>query len=283
MITVQGGHDNWYTLHFDNESASAGNFEMSFESGLARPMSWTDAADYTAQQIAKKYDNLYLALSGGLDSEFVADVLWRNKIKFTPVIVCLPHSADHHYAIKWCRDRGIEPQVFELEFNDRRLYPEAERLINALGFYSNGCVITSWITNWVQQQQGHLITGEPTLGQRYYHRPITEFMDVWWVQLISQLVFPDYDHPAGFMIYTPEIMLSQAMHLDSSIDDVESRAKLYDLPYRAKLNPPLDIITDRILHNIINVGKLRWSGPMTEQGGHGWDRKVLIEKLQNVQ
>ena len=282
MIQVQGGHNKWYTLRFDNDSTEAGTFEMLFDHGIAKSMSWQQASDYTAECIANRYDNLYVAMSGGIDSEYVADVLWRNQIKFTPIILCVPYSVDHHYAMRWCRARNIEPVVFEFEMNDRRLYNEVTRLVNALGFYTNGCVITSWITQWVQQQGGHLVTGEPTLGQRYYHKPITEYMDVWWVQLISQLVFPDYDHPGGFMFYTPELFLAQAVNLNTTVDDVESRAELYGLPYRAKLNPPLEIISDKIFHNIVKINKLNWRGPVTEQGGYGWDRDQLISILKHV-
>lgn len=279
MIEVQGGHNNWYTFQYQE-----GTFKMLFDSALAKPMSWDKASTYTAHKIAEKYDNLYLALSGGLDSEYVANVLWRNNIDFTPLIVCLPYSVDHHYAIKWCRDHQVEPEVIELELDDRRLYPEVERLISATGLYSHGCVINSLITNWVMQKGGYLITGEPTLGQRYNHKPITDLLDVWWIEFISQLVFPNYDHPAGFLNYTPEIFLSQALHLDTKLDDVESRAKLHGLPYRAKLSPPMPVLSDRMLHNIISINKLEGTGlTPKDNGGCEWDRTALIEKLQNVQ
>lgn len=282
MISVAGGHNNWYTLKFGNKANDSDNFEMSFGSNLSKVMSWNDAADFTAKKIAERYNNIYLGLSGGLDSEFVANVLLRNNIKFTPVIVGLPKSTEHHYALKWCRDHDIEPKVFELEFEDRRLYPEVARLVKTLGFYSHGCVVSSWITNWVIQQGGHLVTGEPTLGQRYYHRPITDLMDVWWVQFISQLVFPNYDHPGGFLNYTPEIVLSQAVHLDTALDDAESRAKLHNLPYRPKLSHPLEIISTQRLVDILSIHKLHPVSLSPKNGGCGWDKKDLIEKLQHV-
>lgn len=282
MIEVQGGHNSWYTFQYNNECDKPGTFKMLFDSNIATAMSWRAASDYTIQKIVEKYDNIYLALSGGLDSEYVANILWRNNVNFTPVVVCLPRCVDHHYAIKWCRDHQVEPKVFELEVDDRRLYPEVERLIAATGFYNHGCVINSWITNWVIQQGGHLVTGEPTLGQRYAHRPITDLMDVWWIEFISQLVFPDYDHPAGFLNYTPEIFLSQALHLDTLLDDVESRAKLHGLSYRAKLSPPIEIMTSRLLNNIVTVNKLEVVGHVPKNGGCEWYKQDLIKKLQHV-
>lgn len=281
MISVQGGHNNWYTLNF-GAVPGTDSFEMLFGSNLAQPMSWKDASNYTAHLISKRYDNLYLGLSGGLDSEYVANVLWRNNIDFVPVIICLPQSVDHHYAIKWCRDHAVEPKIFEFEFDDRRWYPEVERVVSALGFFTQACVVNSWLTNWVMQQGGHLITGEPTLGQRYFHKPITDLMDVWWIQLISQLVFPAYDHPAGFLNYTPEIFLSQALHLDTSLDDPESRAKLHELPYRAKISLPVPVISERLRHNIIKLNNLSLIAPSPKIGGCAWDRQELIQKLQHV-
>lgn len=277
MTCVQGGYNNWYTLKFDGSTED--KFEMLFDSKLARPMTWQDASDYTAQKIAENYSNLYLGLSGGLDSEYVANVFLRNNIPFTPVIICLPQSIEHDYALKWCRDHNIKPKVVEFELDDRRLYPEIARLVKALNFYSNGCVVNSWLTNWVIEQGGHLVTGEPTLGQRYYHRPITELMDVWWIQFTSQLVFPDYDHPGAFLSYTPEIFLSQALHLDTTLDDAESRSKLHNIPYRPKLRYPVEIISRPRLLDIIKIHKLQPASLSPKDGGCSWDRKTLIEKL----
>ena len=66
-------------------------------------MSFNDAADYTANLIAHKYDNLHLCFSGGLDSEYVATVLCRNEIPFTPVILLTPNNAEIWYAFKFCK------------------------------------------------------------------------------------------------------------------------------------------------------------------------------------
>ena len=47
-----------------------------------------DACDYNANQIKSNYDKkIYIAFSGGMDSEKIVRVFHRNKIDFLPIIV----------------------------------------------------------------------------------------------------------------------------------------------------------------------------------------------------
>ena len=62
-------------------------FEVEWNINNVQKMSFADASDYTALQIASKYPELYLSLSGGMDSIYVASVLHRNRIPFIPIIL----------------------------------------------------------------------------------------------------------------------------------------------------------------------------------------------------
>ena len=48
-----------------------------------------ECIDYAVEKITEKYENFYVALSGGIDSEFVANSLLERGINFIPVIVNL--------------------------------------------------------------------------------------------------------------------------------------------------------------------------------------------------
>lgn len=277
MIEVQGGHNNWYTLRFNvGNSSDDVLFEMTFGENIAQPMSWNDAADYTAKCIAEKYENLYLGMSGGLDSEHVADILHRNNIKFTPIIGVLPAQVDHHYALRWCRLHNMEPVVIEFEFNDHRLLKIAKHMYQKIGAWTDGSIINTYLSDYVQTNGGAFLFADPTIGKRVFHKPIGEYMDVSWVQLASQLVYNNHNNPNGFMNYTPEIFLAQAQFLDITLDEVESRAKLYNLPFRAKICPALKMVSDEVIYQMIHLLKknVNWI-----PDGCGWYQTDLIKKL----
>lgn len=65
----------------------------------------------------KTFNNIALGLSGGADSESIAELLYRNKIKFTPIIVDYvgKNSHDIAYAIRWCHLRQIPYKLVTLD------------------------------------------------------------------------------------------------------------------------------------------------------------------------
>lgn len=66
------------------------------------------------------YDNLYVAMSGGIDSEFVAQTFLDLGIPFKPIIFRVSdlNELDIWWAFKWCRDNSIEPVVVDATIED---------------------------------------------------------------------------------------------------------------------------------------------------------------------
>lgn len=72
------------------------------------------------ESFAKLYNdkyNIYLALSGGIDSEITAEAFWRAGIPFTGLSLRLLggiNDFDIIYAAKYCKDRNIHHRIIKL-------------------------------------------------------------------------------------------------------------------------------------------------------------------------
>lgn len=105
-------NNNWFQSNFLNKSAQ--RFEVKIVPYPFIPTSFADAAVFTAKLIQQRYNDrqLYLGLSGGADSEFVARLLTRLGIPFAPIIVKSGiNNEDVMNAIDLCAELALTPFV----------------------------------------------------------------------------------------------------------------------------------------------------------------------------
>lgn len=230
-MLYRGGENNWYSLKITTTTVN-----LEFTHNTVKRMLFQDAADYTAVSIASKFSNLYVLMSGGLDSEFVAHVFHRNKIPFIPVIASIPKILDHYYALNWCQERGITPVFFEFKKNDPRILGHYCKNWKVHGFSSEASAVISFLLDYVKAQGGNAVIGEPALTNvsTNFYEPIGDMFSIGAIHLLPFLANTP-NMPGGFFIYTPEILLSAALELDSSKNDAQARSKLYNIPYRPKI------------------------------------------------
>ena len=76
------GLNNWINIDWSTKLPTC---TMNFSNLTV--MSKQDAIDHTVNKLIENYSNLYVCLSGGIDSEFVANCLLERNVPFTPVIV----------------------------------------------------------------------------------------------------------------------------------------------------------------------------------------------------
>ena len=273
MISVQGGHNNWWTWNLEVQLAPAPSlFRMDLRPGKSvQTMSFQDAADYTARCISDKFSNLYLALGGGLDSEFVANVLVRNKISFTPVVAFVRGSrnVDFHYALNWCDQNSISPVILELNQDDPRVVKQSIEFTKRFQLKDPLILALNSVLNYIHDQGGHALTGDPSIGytdlDENFYQGIGDTFEVWCQEFLSS-VFA-IGHPGAFFFYTPELVAAQARELDTTLNDSRSRAKLYQIPFRPKTWPPqiLGTETKNKIYQILDTDKysipnlMRWS------------------------
>lgn len=67
---------------------------------------------------ANKDGHLYVLYSGGMDSEYVCEILLYLKMNFTPVIIDIKYNAhDIDYAFKFCERKNIKPLVIDFNYD----------------------------------------------------------------------------------------------------------------------------------------------------------------------
>lgn len=85
-----------------------------------RPLSLRTEALRAAKEIARTaaQREILLFLSGGMDSETVAQVFLRAGVRFRPVVICFENDLNKHDvepALKYCQSHGLKPLVISFE------------------------------------------------------------------------------------------------------------------------------------------------------------------------
>jgi tRNA(Ile)-lysidine synthase TilS/MesJ len=95
------------------------DFKVFFDPQPYEDMSFNHATKSVAYMIAEKYPKLFIAYSGGMDSEFVFHLFRKLKIEFTPIIVSsTSNTLETAYAFHECRKHDIKPIVVEKTDNE---------------------------------------------------------------------------------------------------------------------------------------------------------------------
>jgi hypothetical protein len=233
---MEVGHAGWLTVELTTDTTS--RVQLDFTEQSIRSMPFQAAADYTAQVIAAKYNNLHLGLSGGLDSEFVAAVLLRNQIPFTPVIFDYGmNSAELWYAKEFCRRHNLKPQVTQMDLRDMlALYRQCSL---ELGFLESFEINVVSVALPLLYPDAHFITGYGELlssasdtltGSEYIPRVLEAMPHDWFLEVYSK-----QSHPGAFFSYTPELMYSfiNSINFDTNLQTAKS--SLYNVPNRPKI------------------------------------------------
>jgi hypothetical protein len=100
-------------------SCENNNFNVIFKPVTREIDSWPSEIDNTAKLIAKETNKpLFLGLSGGVDSEIIADYLIKNNIPFTALIVKYGDGENFHdfkFAEEYCNKHNIKTYVINLD------------------------------------------------------------------------------------------------------------------------------------------------------------------------
>lgn len=193
------------------------------------------AADYTATLINARYENIYLCLSGGIDSEYVATTLLRNRIPFVPVILDADFTrTEVQYAYKFCASHNIAPQVIDYTGPDghQRLLKE----LAAIAFRMRVPMDLGLIPNLVAKllPNASILTGygDPfAVNTTKAIGNMIEFYDHDYYLHLSG------DHPGAFFSYTPELLRAMVADIDTTKNIQDAKEQLYDIRWRPKAEP----------------------------------------------
>lgn len=248
------GHKDWLKINYQLSDI---NTSFSVESLLTEPLkqlNFQEAADYTAHMICQKYNDIHIAFSGGIDSEFVAKVFLRNKLKFTPIIL-LNATNEHEswYAFKFCRDNNLELKIIDYRGYDKHqeLLKKTMRKSLKLGVKPNASIISNLLSDMVDAP---ILTGAGDCYCRVdindVNKPYNEiigFVEI--TEMDFYVLLENKDQPGPFFCYTPEILLTSLTDLDPTESLQVSKAKLYDVIPRPKMNG--------VLHEVFTSARLK--------------------------
>ena len=233
---VEIGYQGWIQT-----SPLSGNFTSPFDINFnltrsVQKLSFQDASDYTANLISKKYDKLHLCFSGGLDSEFVAKVLIRNNILFTPIILLTQYNElESWYAYKFCNDNKLTPIILDVRSNDKNF-----SLLKSLLSKSAKLQVAphpSLISNVIAEMLPNvcLITGsgESINDSVKFDNVVGDTAILYGWSFYLELEYVD-QHPGAFFSYTPEIFYSHNNEINKNKNSQIAKSELYVILPRPK-------------------------------------------------
>lgn len=226
------GRNNWLSVAKPDE-----RFLVEFnQKANTLYTNFEEAAFYNAQCIYEdwKHKDLYVSLSGGLDSELVANSFYNQGIPFTPLIIDLGelNYLERWYAEYWCNTKNIKPLIITVSADEmfKNIFvPYMKFMPKHSQYYAT--LITLFAADYVDTLFGAYVTG---LSDPNWDLDRKEFF-------CDYIDFPldihrAGKHPTGFFSYTPEVMLSYSYQFDTTLDEQYNKINFYKVPPRVKYN-----------------------------------------------
>jgi hypothetical protein len=185
-----------------------------------------EVGDEIARDIYQTYGKIYVGMSGGIDSEWVAKCFHRQSIPFTPIIYEAEDlmGADTWWARKWCSENNITPVIYK-EYLFQFVNGIADLSRNFICRTPGGPYMMSRLSEYVKDHNGYLVTGagfpeyfpDPNLGymqgrffdNKLMNRDGTVKNHGWLLHEADFALHKILEgHPWNFLSWRPDIVLS---------------------------------------------------------------------------
>jgi hypothetical protein len=202
------------------------------------------AARKTALEIHDRYKNIYVAMSGGADSEFVAKSFLEAGVPFKAITMTCARNLfmGEWYVDRWCTENNVELVKLEVSAEELMEYSK-QTLIRIKGISWFG-VTVNLIANEVERLGGHLVTGaSPSYypdskldidkaedGFRENFRGFMFDESDFYVELVNP-----GKHPWSFLYWSPEMLASVVAAWDTNKTGEQNKAELFGGIPRPKL------------------------------------------------
>jgi hypothetical protein len=238
------GHNNWFKINLE---LGLNNLELPFEMELSVPPTLTtdfkQASDEAAKLLASKFNKLYLCLSGGMDSEYVATVLMRNKIPFVPVLLKTKNNlGELWYAYHFCSKHNLKPLVLDYSTQNNKLLHILFKYSNAAANNTTISFFPHVVAEHIATLGGSLLTGygDPFPWGNDYDMITNDRLETDEHAFYLDVNFGT-QHPGGFFSYTPDLFFSLVTHLPLGINIQAAKEQLYQVPGRSKFVSDLEM------------------------------------------
>jgi len=249
------GKDGWIKMRF-NRNHDEPYMESDMDAYLV-PTGPSSSRDITtvsneiAQELYETYGNIFVAMSGGIDSEWVAKSFHRQGIPFTPLIYEAEdlQSLDTWWAHKWCAENNVQ-QITYKEY----IYQFAHGVVE-LGTKDclrtvGGPYIATRLAKYAEDRGGVLVSGagfpelypDPNIeyiSNRFYDNKFMHsngsLKNTGWLFHEADFTINRHcgHHPWNFLSWNPEIVLSYITLRDRGTSEF-NKARIFDCLPRPK-------------------------------------------------
>lgn len=229
--------NNWFTTNLNDRSIqNLCPFEIKIQPYDFKVGVFKEEAKRVAIELMEKYDNLYVAYSGGLDSEFVLKTFHENQLHITPILIDTPFNKEEtSWAYNYCKNSNIKFEL--LTYSKNEIIDKLKEKTVDVGRFSLLGGIPLVICDEVNKVNGKLLTGygDPFVnipGQQPDF-PISEELafSEWDYYLDSY----DESHPSGFLTYDIGLFYSLIQQIKQDCSTQSAKYNIYELTSRRKM------------------------------------------------
>lgn len=231
----------WFNVVEDKNKVS-----LNFDFSNLNQVNKSEAIDMAVDKV-KKCDNLFLALSGGMDSEFTADCLYNRGVKFTPVLVDYKsNDIELWYAKQWCIKRSIPPIIYNAAKEDvlKQIHYNALIHRSMPGYFP-----LHFLKNQIRIKDGTLISGGPEPLKRHLIDSLSNIDNDSFEFIAFHYMIKNDSNTLLFLYQTPELFINfmEELNILTKTNSTQtSLAKYYNIDARPKID---------MLRNIIAYGR----------------------------
>lgn len=154
-------HNDWVWHNLDEKIKNRNsNFKFGINPYNFKLMSFSEASKFTAKKIYEKHKNIYISLSGGMDSLYVTKVFHENDIPFKAIIITGDaNTQETKYAFDFCSKNQIKNVVINksgkelVEYYIKNIYSK----IYSVGINATASVIAC---NYALENSGIAVYGD---------------------------------------------------------------------------------------------------------------------------
>lgn len=228
------------------------DFKITISPYKFKEYSFNIACKRAATNIGNKYDKIYLALSGGLDSSHVFKTFVKYEVDFIPVIVRIKgnnsNRTEIEQAIKLCNENNIKPRLIEIDEKEclNTYYDKIFKTIKGYGIYS---VAQYLIGLLAKEENAIVVTGENPIN--VYSAFKTDLSVSEWDYYID-LIDPNILIP--FHMYSLEVVNAMvAFAIGNNLGPLQVRSKLYGSKYEPVTNEYTSTNLRQLTAGMINL------------------------------
>jgi hypothetical protein len=208
--------------------------------------------------------NIFVGLSGGVDSEYVFRKFNSLSIPVTPIIVeCECYVNETVIAHKICKEYQVDPVVITITEKDLFMF-YYENIYKAFNGPGIGSVPSLMATEYAKQNDGIFIKSDHTISDTINKLCVEMYEWDFYCNI-------QHDNSYNFFMMTPEIVYSIVSAMYEQNSQV-FKCDLFGIPYRDKIYPKY------AKHITLGYNHLIYKREFTPNFSYFADPKTFIEK-----